>query len=157
MSLCSFNADMNHVKKSILKSVAGFTLLDEKKNGKVSKLRTRQRPAERKQDGKMMYVSIFSHIRLCLASNLFPSGFLIKILRAIFISPTRITCPTHLIPLSSSYYCQVYLAKSACKRTVSNVSFFEWLSSVSSFVLLHSIALWYIREIYLQLERTEKS
>jgi hypothetical protein len=42
MSLCSFNADMNQVKEStqtrFVRSVAGFTLLDEKRNGKVRKL-----------------------------------------------------------------------------------------------------------------------
>jgi len=40
-----------------------------------------------------------SHLRLGHPSGLFPSGFTTKILYAFLISPIRVTCPTHVIPL----------------------------------------------------------
>ena len=41
----------------------------------------------------------FSHLRLCLPSALFSSGFSTKIFYAALLSTTRATCPSHLILL----------------------------------------------------------
>ena len=46
------------------------------------------------------YILILSsHLRLALPSALFPSGFRIKTLYELFLSPIRNTCPNHLILL----------------------------------------------------------
>jgi hypothetical protein len=46
------------------------------------------------------YILILAtHLRLCLPSGIFPSGFLIKTLYKSLLTPVSATCPTHLIPL----------------------------------------------------------
>jgi hypothetical protein len=42
---------------------------------------------------------MFTHLRLGLPSDLFPSGFPINILYAVLFSPVRATCPVYLILL----------------------------------------------------------
>jgi hypothetical protein len=42
---------------------------------------------------------IFSFMRRCFINDLFPSGYVIKILYAFLISPMLIICPSHLILL----------------------------------------------------------
>jgi hypothetical protein len=44
-----------------------------------------------------------NHLRLCLPSGLFPTGFPTNVLYVFLLSPIRVTCPAHLILLTLSF------------------------------------------------------